>query len=95
MEQNSHPTKNGITNQIFTLGLISLILSWTGIPGLILGILGTRQCRKFSFKNSLTPARFRFGKSFSVAGLAVSIFFTLFWVISFVLLTVALISSLL
>ncbi len=62
-----------------TFGILSAALSWLGIPGIVLGVLGRKRAAAYVDYNGFTTGQVKTGSILSMVGLIVGIVFTVYW----------------
>ena len=66
---------------VLTLGIVASALVFTGIPGIILAIIGILKSKKWAAKYGHYTAKPRVGRILSIVALPSSIYMTLFWIL--------------
>ncbi len=91
---NAIPQQQTLGNptKVLVLGIVGLALSFMGIPGLIVSIIGLVQANKYIAQYGNVANQVRIGRRLAIAGLIVGIVFTVIWIFYFVFI-IALIAS--
>ena len=77
---------NSMKAMIF--GIIALVLSELGVPGLIFAILGKKEAAKYAASFGQLAGKAKLGSIFSKIGLVLSIIMTVFWVLYFLIIVI-------
>ncbi len=81
MENNfydSTPERQNPTT-ILTLGIVSLALCWTGLIGLICGIVCRVKIGKYKAEGKILEGKTKVGNILSIIGIVISSIYTVYW----------------